>query len=117
MLLIYLIFPLMAVILDYFALQIKGTMLSFVLAVVAIGLLIIGLPLILASNTTTYASQNVITAQGTITIQSFNQTQTNPASIQSLTFMMAEITIFPQLAYLLLMLAFMFTERKRRRYS
>lgn len=116
MLLIYLIFPAMAVILDYFALRAKGTVVSFILAVVAIGLLVIGLPFITAQNTTSYATQNVLTAQGSVSISAFNQTQTNPNSIQSLSMTMGEITIFPQFGYMLLMFTFMFTDRKNRRY-
>ena len=114
---IYLLFPALTLVVDYYALRKKGTAVSFFLAVIGMGLLYMGLPYITASNITTYAPQNIGTPQGNIIIPAFNQTQTNPSNITSLTLVFGEILIFPQLGFMLLMLTYMFTEGTKRRYK
>lgn len=115
-LLIYWIFPLLTLALDYFAYKTKGTYIAVIFAVAGVGLLILGLPFINTPNTITNPSMTIITPNGNIIIPQVNETISNPNSIQSLSLTYGQIMIFPQFAYFMLIIAFWFTDNKNRRY-
>lgn len=114
---IYLLFPLIAVILDYYAYKIRGSLLSFILAVIAIGILAMGLPFLVSANIHTTSQQIITTQNGNITISPYNISYTQSKSTLSLGLFFGEILIFPQFAYLFLALLWVFTEYKRRKYE
>jgi hypothetical protein len=117
MMAIYLLFLGVAVALDYYAYKMRGTLISFFLAVVAIGILAIGLPLLASPSIHKIAAQTVITPQGNIIIPQHNVTYTQSKGTLSLAVFLGEMLLFPQFAYILLSLLWAFTEYKRRKYE
>ncbi len=107
---IYIIFLLIALILDYAAYKSRGTIISFLFAVISIGFLVMGLPFLIAPQITTTASTTIVTSVGNIIINSSNTiTNMSPATL-SLAFLFCEILIFPQFAYVFLILSMVLTE-------
>jgi hypothetical protein len=117
MMAIYLLFPAVSVILDYYAYKMRGTIISFILAVASIGILAMGLPFLVAPTIHTTPQQIISAPSGNIIIQPYNVTYTQSQSTLSLGLFFGEIIIFPQFAYLFLSLSWVFTEYKRRRYA
>ena len=117
MMAIYLLFPAVAVALDYYAYKMRGSLISFFLAVSAIGILAMGLPFLASSNIQTTSQQTILTPSGNIIIPSYNITYTQSKSTLSLSVFFGELLIFPQFAYVFLTLLWVFTEYKRRKYE
>lgn len=114
---IYLLFPAVALILDYYAFKMQGTLISFILAVAAIGIITMGLPFIPMHNTISIPKQIVTTSAGNITIQPHNLTYTQPNSVISLALFFGEAAVFIQFGYIMLCLLWAFTIYKRRKYE
>ncbi len=119
--LIYLLFPLMALIIDYevyrhFKAK-GGTMIGFWLAVAGIGVLALGLPFLVATPTIIHAGQQISTNAGNIIIPSYNETNSLNNSTNSYALLLGELLIFIQLGYALLMLLHIFVQRKRKQYE
>jgi hypothetical protein len=117
MLPIYLLFPAIALVLDYYSYKMRGTLISFFLVVIALGVLAMGLPFLVYSNIQTTAQQVITTSSGNIIIPQYNMTFTQSQGTASLGFLFGEILIFPQFAYVFLILLQVFTEYKRRKYA
>lgn len=117
MMAIYLLFPAIALALDYYAYKMRGSPLSFMLAVASIGILAMGLPFLASANIHTTAQQLITTSSGNIIIPSYNITYTQSKSTLSLGVFLGELLIFPQFAYVFLTLLWVFTEYRRRKYE
>ena len=117
MMAIYLLFPAISLALDYYAYKMRGTLLSFILAVASIGILAMGLPFLASANIHTTAQQVITTSSGNIIIHSYNITYTQSKRTLSLGILFGEILLFPQFAYIFLTLLWVFTEYKRRKYE
>jgi hypothetical protein len=117
MMAIYLLFLAVTVALDYYAYKMRGSLISFFLAVAAIGILAMGLPFLASSNIQSTAQQTVITPSGNIVIPSYNITYTQSTSTLSLGVFFGELLLFPQFGYVFLTLLWVFTEYKRRKYE
>lgn len=115
--LIYLLFPAIALALDYYAYKMRGTLISFFLVVAAIGTLAMGLPFLATSNILSTAQQTITTSSGNIIISSYNITYTQSKSTLSLALLFGELLIFVQFAYVFLTLLWVFTEYRRRKYA
>lgn len=117
MMIIYLLFPAIALALDYYAYKMRGTLISFFLAVASIGILAMGLPFLASANIQSTAPQTITTSTGNIIIPSYNITYTQSKSTLSLGLLFGELLIFPQFAYVFLSSLWVFTEYKRRKYA
>lgn len=116
MMAIYLLFLAVALTLDYYAFKMH-TLISFLLAVVAIGILVMGLPFLVSANISHTSPLTISSNQGNIIIPSYNVTYTESKSTLSLSLLFGELLIFPQFAYTFLVFLWMFTEYKRRKYE
>lgn len=115
--LIYLLFLAIAVILDYMANTARGTFVAFWLAVIAIGVLVIGLNFLVAHTYTAYPQQIITSSAGNTIIPALNITSTQTNATQSFAFLLGELLVFIQFAYMFLMLSYVFSERKRKKYE
>lgn len=114
---IYLLFPAVALALDFYAYKLRGTLISFFLAVAAIGMLAIGLSFLPAASIHSTAQQLITTPQGNITIPQYNISYTQSKGTISLALLFGELLVFIQFAYVFLVLLLVFTEYKRRKYA
>ncbi len=112
---VYIIFPLIAVLLDYAAYKTRGNIISFIFAVVAIGILVMGLPILIAPQITTSAATTITTSTGNIIVSSANTITNMSQSTLSLAFLFGEIAVFPQFGYVFLILSMVLTEHRNKR--
>ena len=114
--LLFWIFPIIALALDYAAIKLKGTMVSVVLGLVAIGILAIGLLFLVTPDKLMVAQVNITASSGNILIPQYNLTYTATKPTESFAFLLGELTVLVQFAYGLLMLAFWIVYAREKRY-
>jgi hypothetical protein len=114
--LLYWIFPIIALALDYAAIKLKGTMVSVVLGLVAIGFLAIGLLFLVTPDKVVVAPVNITSSSGNILIPQYNLTYTATKTTESFAFLLGELMVFIQFAYGLLMLAFWIVYAREKKY-
>jgi hypothetical protein len=114
---IYLLFPILALLLDYFSFKSRGTLISFILSITSLGLLILGLPFLLTPDTYLVPSTTVLTPYGKIVISNFTIISQMEKNTLSYAFLLSEIPIFIQFAYSFLCLLWWFMLRRRKKYE
>ena len=113
---LYWIFPIIAIALDYAAIKLKGTMVSVVLGLVAIGIFAIGLLFLVTPDIMMVAPVNITASTGNILIPQYNITYTATKPTESFAFLLGELAFFIQFAYSLLILAFWIVYAREKRY-
>ncbi|MEM3415620.1 MAG: hypothetical protein QW575_08630 [Thermoproteota archaeon] len=113
---LYIIFPIIVVVLDYFAYKAKGSLVAFIIAIIGVPLLAMGLPLLVAPHVLTSAPVYISTPNGNIIISSYNQTLAPSNATQSLLLLFAELPIFVQFGYAMIILVQWFAAWRIRKY-
>ena len=114
--LLFWIFPIIALALDYAAIKLKGTMVSVVLGLVAVGFLTIGLLFLVTPDKLIVAPVNITSSSGNIFIPQYNITYTATKPTESFAFLLGELAVLVQFAYGLLMLAFWIVYAGEKKY-
>ena len=121
MMAIYLLFPAIVVVLDYLLWQKhkqRGAgLIDVALAAAGIGILVLGLPFLLQSNTIMIANQTIQTSSGNILIPQYNVTIQPSNTTISFGFTLAELLVFIQLAFTLYIFVFVVIDARRKRWS
>lgn len=100
-------------ILAFFAFKSKGTVIAMFLMVVAFGLSIIALPFITATNNLSYPSISISSPSGITTIAPYNVTNTLNNQTESYAFGLGEVNVLIQVGLLLLIIGYIFWNRKK----
>jgi len=115
------LFPIIVALLDYMTWRSYkaqgGALVNFWLTIIGVGILVLGLPFLVANPILMHAQQVIQTASGNTIIQSYNTTISMGKATMSYALMLGELLVFPQFAYSLLMLLYVFSARKRKRYE